>query len=104
MADIFSFQAKVASPGYHVCKETAWRNAMENEKVTVAIKSNEASKQIDPYCCAIQIKSSECDVTVGHIPREISRYCLFFCFVFVFVFFLFCFFCCFFFERRRRGD
>ena len=36
MDDSFSFQAKVASRGYHVYKETTWRNAMENEKVTVA--------------------------------------------------------------------
>ena len=51
---------------------------MENEKVTVAIKSNEASKQIDTYCCAIQIKSGESVVTVGHIIREISRHCYFY--------------------------
>ena len=78
MADSLSFQAKVASRGYHVYKETTWRNAMENEKVTVAIESNEASKQIDPYCCAIQIKSGESVVTFGHITREISRHCYFF--------------------------
>ena len=45
---------------------------MENEKVTVAIESNKVSKQLHPYCCAIQIKSGESDGTVGHIPREIS--------------------------------
>ena len=27
-------------------EETTWRNAMENEKVTVAIESNEASKNL----------------------------------------------------------
>ena len=42
MADRFSFPAKVASRCYHVYKETTWRNAMINEKVTVAIESNEA--------------------------------------------------------------
>ena len=78
MADSFSFQAKVASRGYHVYKETTWRNAMENEKDTVAIESNEASKQIDPYYCAVQIKSGESAVTVGHIPRETSWHCYFF--------------------------
>ena len=51
---------------------------MENEKVTVAIESNEASKQIDTYCCAIHIKSGESVVTVGHIIREISRHCYFY--------------------------
>ena len=78
VADSFSFQAKVVSLVYHVYKETALRNAMKNEKVTVTIESNEVSKQIDPNCCAIQIKSDESVVTVGHIPREISRYCCFF--------------------------
>ena len=48
MADDFSFQAKAFSRGYNVYKETTWRNVMGNEKVTVAIESNEASKQIDP--------------------------------------------------------
>lgn len=51
---------------------------MVNENVIITIETNEASKQIDPYCCAIQIKSSDCLVTVGHIPREISRHCYFF--------------------------
>ena len=78
MTDSLSFQAKVASRGYHVYKETTWRNAMENEKVTVAIESNEASRQIDPYCCAILIKSGESVVTVGQITREISRHYNFF--------------------------
>ena len=39
------------------------------KKVTVAIESNEASKQIDPHCCAAQIKSGASVVTVGHIFR-----------------------------------
>ena len=78
MADSFSLQARVASRGYHVYKETTWTNAMENEKVTVAIESNETSKQADPYCCAINIKSGESVVTVGHRPREIYGHCYFF--------------------------
>ena len=32
------FQAKVGSRGYHVYKETTWRNTMENGKITVAIE------------------------------------------------------------------
>ena len=51
---------------------------MENEKVIVAIHSNEASKQINPYCCAIWVKSGESVVTVDYLPREISRHCYFF--------------------------
>ena len=70
MTDSFSFQAKVSSRGYDVYKETTWRNAIENEKVTVSIEQNEASKQIDSYCCAILIKSGESVVTAGHTPRE----------------------------------
>ena len=72
MADSFSCQAKAASRDYLVYKEITWEN------VTIAIESNEASKQIDLYCCPIQIKSGESVVTVGHIPREISRHCYFF--------------------------
>ena len=56
------------------------------KKVTIAIESNEASKQIDPHCYATQIKSGASVVTVGHIFRYISRPC------------------CFFFQRRTRGD
>ena len=51
---------------------------MENEKVTIATELNEASNQIDPYCCAILIKSGESVVTVGHISRKISWHCYFF--------------------------
>lgn len=51
---------------------------METEKVIIAIESNEVSKQTDPYSCAIQIKSGESIVTVGHKTRQISRHCNFF--------------------------
>ena len=78
MVDSFSFQAKVASCGYLVYKQTTWRNAMENEKVTLAIESNKASEQINPYCCAIQTKSGESIETVDHISRKVSRHCYFF--------------------------
>ena len=57
--------------------DACFDNQLENEKVTIAIESNEASKQIDPHCCAMQIKSGESVVTVNHIPREISRHCYF---------------------------
>ena len=59
-------------------KYTTWKNVMENEKVTVATELNEASNQIDPYCCAILIKSGESVVTAGHIFRKISWHCYFF--------------------------
>ena len=50
----------------------------EKWKSHVAIESTEALNQIDPYRCTIQTKSGESVVTVGHIPREISRHCYFF--------------------------
>ena len=43
---------------------------MKNGKVTATIESNVASKQIDPYGCAVQIKSSEIVMSVGHIPER----------------------------------
>ena len=43
---------------------------MKNGKVTATIESNLASKQIDPYDCAVQIKSSETVMSVGHIPER----------------------------------
>ena len=43
---------------------------MENEKVTVAIESNEASKNLTVLFRA--------GGSVGHIPREISQNCYFF--------------------------
>ena len=47
-------------------------------KKSLAVELNEVSKQIIPYCCAIQIKSGEIVKTLGHIPREISWHCSFF--------------------------
>ena len=58
--------------------EATWKNAVGNEEVTVTIESNETSKQVNPCCCAIQIKSGENVLTVGHITREISQHCYFF--------------------------
>ena len=37
MADSFFFQAKIAIRGYHVYKETTWRNTMKNEKVMLQL-------------------------------------------------------------------
>ena len=39
---------------------------------------NLTSKQIDPYCCAVKISAGGSLVTVGHVPREISRFVYFF--------------------------
>ena len=37
MADSFFFQAKIAIRGYHVDKDTTWRNTMKNEKVMLQL-------------------------------------------------------------------
>ena len=73
MPNSFAVQAKVASLGYHVYKETTWKNAMENEKshccnwIEWSFKTNRptllrCSDQIWCKCCDswshIQIDSS----------------------------------------------
>ena len=67
----YNFQATIASRGNHVYKETTWSNAKVNEKV---------------YCnwsiclCSKSKRQWKTDgwKTVGHVPREISRYIYFF--------------------------
>ena len=50
------------------------------EKVTVEMETKKFSLEVDPYACAIKIKNRFFDslITVGHIPREISRQLHFF--------------------------
>ena len=72
-----SFQAKIASRGYHIYKETTWEKAGVGP-VIVDIECDTLSKEIDPYCCSIRVKENGELVTVGHIPREISRHVFFF--------------------------
>ena len=48
-------------------------------QLKVLKETNEKSINIDPYCCKIAISrlhKIEPVTTVGHIPREISRYVL----------------------------
>ena len=76
----YNFQATIASRGYHVYKETTWSNAKVNEKVKIEIETTHSSIAIDPYACAVKSKEKYFDgwKTVGHVPREISRYIYFF--------------------------
>ena len=76
----YNFQATIASRGYHVYKETTWSNAKVNEKVKIEIETTHSSIAIDPYACAVKSKEKYFDgwKTVGHVPREISRYICFF--------------------------
>ena len=78
MSNLLSFSSKIASRGYHVYMNTTWQNAFVGERVWVQIENNLTSKQIDPYCCAVNINSGGSLVTVGHVPREISRFVYFF--------------------------
>ena len=77
---VYSFTATVASRDYHVYKNTSWTNAKVGEKVTVDMETKKSSLEVDPYACAIKIKNPFFDslITVGHIPREISRHVQFF--------------------------
>ena len=72
----FSFQTKVPSRRFHIYKNTTWENV--NQEVPVQLESNEDSKKIDPYCCAIKTMASGKLETVGHIPREVSRHTYFY--------------------------
>ena len=76
----YSFTATVASRRYHVYKNTSWTNAKVREKVTIEMETKKSSLEVDPYACAIKIKNRFFDslITVGHIPREISRHVHFF--------------------------
>ena len=69
---MYSFSAEVGSRGYHVYSNTSWNQIYVNQAVVVHKEKNIVSLQIDPYCCVIG------PVTVGHIPREISRFIYFF--------------------------
>ena len=73
---MYSFSAEIESRGYHVYRDTNWNNARVNQPVVVCQESSAISKAYDPYSCKITITRPDRvgAVTVGHIPREISRY------------------------------
>ena len=48
------------------------------QEISVQLETNEDSKKIDPYCCAIKTMVSGKLVTVGHIPSEVSRHTYFY--------------------------
>ena len=76
----YNFQVTIASRGYNVYKETTWSNAKVNEKIKIEIETNQSSIAIYPYACAVKGKEKYFDgwKTVGHVPRDISRYIYFF--------------------------
>ena len=71
---------KIASRGYLEYRNTTWKNAKAGQRVKVEKEMNAKSKSIDPYACAIKTKNPFFVnwITVGHIPREISRHCYYF--------------------------
>jgi len=75
-----SFSAEIGSRGYHVYRDTTWRNISLHQQVGVAKETNELSIEKDPYCCKITITRVDRigPVTVGHIPRELSRFVFYF--------------------------
>ena len=68
----------VASRGFYIFKNTIWENIKMIEEISVRIETNNASKKIDPYCCAIKALVSGNLESVGQTPREVSRYFFFF--------------------------
>ena len=75
-----SFSAEVGSRGYHICHETSCRNIHLHQHVVVLKEVNNISINIDPYCCRITIKRVDRigPVTIGHVPRELSRFIFYF--------------------------
>ena len=77
---MFSFDKRIVSRGYHVYRNSSWKNAKAGQRVKVEKETSATSKLVDPYACVIKIKYRFFDnwITVRHIPREISRHCYFF--------------------------
>ena len=77
---MFSFKVIIASRGYYVYKETSYLNAKLNDEVKVELETDAKSLSTDPYACTIKAWHLYFVgwKTVGHIPREMSRYVYFF--------------------------
>ena len=75
-----SFDSKIASRRYHVYRSSTWQDERYGDKIIVEIETNNSSKSVDSYACAIKIKHKFFHpwLTVGQIPREISRHCYLF--------------------------
>ena len=72
--------ADIGSRGYHVYRETTWRNLTLQQQVKVLKETSSMSIDTEPYCCKITIKRVDriSDITMGHIPREFSRFVFYF--------------------------
>ena len=74
----FNFQTKVASRGFHICKNTALRNFNIGQEISVQLETSEDSKKVDPYCCAIKTMASGKLETIDHISREVLGHTYFY--------------------------
>ena len=74
----FSFQMKPASRWFHICKNTTWENVNMGQEISVQLETNEDSKKIDPYCCAIKTMIPGKLETDGHILSKVSRHTYFY--------------------------
>ena len=75
----YSFQFKVAALCYHIYKNTTWEEAIIVSRILIELETDERYKKIDPYCCSVKaiVSLSQQMKTMGHIPKEISRYLYF---------------------------
>ena len=49
----FSFQARDALSEFQIYKNTTWKNINIGQEISSQLETNQDSKKIDPYCCAI---------------------------------------------------
>ena len=91
MSDYFEIQVRlnvlwkyVASRGYHFYNQTNWatEDQYPGRQVFITHETCPTSRLCDPYSCAVQIRyegtyRDRLD-TVGHIPRETSRFVFYF--------------------------
>ena len=54
--NVYSFEAKIASCGYHVYKETSWSKTRDGQKVKVELKLENGSRKFGSYASAISVK------------------------------------------------
>ena len=50
----YSFEAKIASRGYHVYKNTTWMDAKVGDEIKVEVETNKDSIKIDPYSMPVR--------------------------------------------------
>ena len=54
---MFSFDKRIASRGYHVYRNSSWKDPKAGQRVKVEKETSAKSKCIDPYACAIKVKN-----------------------------------------------